>query len=102
MKLFRKLYLIFKREPYGTDEWEFSFKFIIKKNDRITNYATCEISPEMAKNIEYIKKYGNILEPVKVSACNFNSNKWIIRENIAGYHALKFCKMPLIPIQIIK
>lgn len=101
MKLFRKLYLSICKVPFETDKQESSDKFIISKHDKVNDENSCKISKEIEDNLKYIKVYGNILEPVKVSACDFSS-KWIIRENVAGYYALKASKFQFIPIQIIK
>lgn len=97
MGIIKKLYLIIKRIPYGTQQMEYDFKkFIIKKNDKV-QYKT---DKNYLKNVEYIKKYGNILSPVTVSKADF-SQKYVIRNNIMGYYALQDSHMKNIPIVII-
>lgn len=100
-KAIKKLYLSINHIPCGTHKIEYdSKKFIIKKHDRVNDSHPFKAEDELQKNIDYINKYGSIIDPVLVSACSF-SNKYIIRGNIAGYYALKENNIKSIPIKIV-
>lgn len=98
MNLIKKLYVRINKTPYGTQKIEYDFKkFIIKKNDKV-NYTT---NKEYIKNINYIKRYGTIIEPVVVSETDF-SNRYIIRKNIMGYYAMIDSHMKNVPVVVIQ
>lgn len=101
MKLFNKLYLVMKNKPYKTDTMEYDFKkFIIKKKDKVNELHPMKDKDKITKNIEYINKYGNIIEPIQVSSCSF-SNRLIIRGNISGFYALKESNIKSIPVRFV-
>jgi len=99
--MIRKLFLLVKHVPLGTQYVERDFKkFIIKKHDKVNDDHPFKNVHELEKNINNINQYGNILKPILVSKCDF-SNKYVIRGNIAAYYALKENMIKSIPIKLV-